>query len=64
VSYKICKSCGQPVLKKGQVRKSPHEYRHASGCPEDDAPKPVRPEAESNDAQKWTYTEPRGWTDW
>jgi hypothetical protein len=33
--YKLCKSCGQPMLRKGQVRKDPGDYRHASGCPED-----------------------------
>jgi len=33
--YKLCKSCGQPLLKCGQVRKNPSDYRHASGCPED-----------------------------
>jgi hypothetical protein len=31
--YKLCKGCGQPMLKKGQKRKDPHDYRHARGCP-------------------------------
>lgn len=31
--YKLCKDCGQPVLRKGQVRKHPEDYRHARGCP-------------------------------
>lgn len=30
---KVCKECGQPMLKKGQKRKHPDDYRHASGCP-------------------------------
>ena len=34
--YKLCKLCGCPLLKRGQVRKNPHEYRHARGCPADD----------------------------
>jgi hypothetical protein len=34
MGYKLCKSCGQPVLKKGQKRKHPDDYRHAQGCPE------------------------------
>jgi hypothetical protein len=33
--YKLCKSCGQPMLKKGQKRKHPDDYRHAAGCPLD-----------------------------
>lgn len=33
MSYKLCKECGQPVLKKGQKRKHPDAYRHAQGCP-------------------------------
>lgn len=33
--YKLCKECGQPMLKRGQVRKHPDAYRHASGCPAD-----------------------------
>lgn len=32
--YKLCKSCGQPILPKGQLRKDPNEFRHASGCPD------------------------------
>lgn len=36
--YKLCKECGQPILKKGQVRKHPDEYRHARGCSLDDMP--------------------------
>jgi len=32
---KVCKSCGQPMLRKGQRRQSPWAYRHAKGCPED-----------------------------
>lgn len=31
--YKLCKSCGSPILKRGQKRKHPDEYRHARGCP-------------------------------
>lgn len=27
-----CDECGQPMLKKGQRRKNPDDYRHASGC--------------------------------
>lgn len=38
---RVCKSCGQPILSKGQIRDNPHDYRHASGCPLDD----VTPEA-------------------
>ena len=30
--YKLCPECGQPMLKKGQRRKHPDDYRHASGC--------------------------------
>lgn len=30
---KLCKLCGQPMLKKGQKRKHPDDYRHASWCP-------------------------------
>ena len=33
---KLCKSCGFLVLKKGQNRKHPDDYRHARGCPNDD----------------------------
>jgi hypothetical protein len=32
VSYKLCKQCGQPILKRGQRRKSRDDYRHARGC--------------------------------
>lgn len=35
MSYKLCKHCGCPMLKKGQKRKHPSDYRHASGCPAD-----------------------------
>lgn len=35
VKYKLCPSCGQPMLRKGQVRENPTDYRHASGCPKD-----------------------------
>ena len=35
MSYKLCKECGQPMLKKGQRRKHPDDYRHAKGCPLD-----------------------------
>lgn len=35
--YKLCPKCGQPMLKKGQKRKHPDDYRHASGCPADDS---------------------------
>ena len=31
--YKLCQQCGQPILKKGQKRKHPNDYRHAYGCP-------------------------------
>ena len=31
--YKLCKLCGQPMLKKGQRRKHKDDYRHAHGCP-------------------------------
>lgn len=34
--YKLCPECGQPILKKGQTRKHPDDYRHARGCPNDD----------------------------
>jgi hypothetical protein len=34
--YKLCRQCGQPVLKKGQQRKHPDDYRHARGCPNAD----------------------------
>jgi hypothetical protein len=34
--YKLCPECGQPVLKKGQQRKHPDDYRHARGCPNAD----------------------------
>jgi hypothetical protein len=30
--YKLCKCCGQPMLKKGQKRRHPDAYRHAQGC--------------------------------
>lgn len=33
--YKLCPGCGQPMLKKGQKRKHPDDYRHAKGCPND-----------------------------
>jgi hypothetical protein len=33
---KLCKECGQPLLKKGQRRRNADDYRHASGCPLDD----------------------------
>lgn len=35
---KRCPECGQPVLRRGQERKHPDQYRHASGCPLDDMP--------------------------
>ena len=39
LGYKLCKGCGQPMLKRGQKRKHPDDYRHAQGCPYDrDAP--------------------------
>jgi hypothetical protein len=34
--YKLCPECGQPILKKGQQRKHPDDYRHARGCPNAD----------------------------
>ena len=33
---KLCNVCGQPILRKGQKRKHPDDYRHAQGCPLDD----------------------------
>lgn len=30
--YKLCKECGQPLLKNGQKRKHHDDYRHAGGC--------------------------------
>ncbi len=36
--YLLCKECDQPILRKGQVRTNPSEYRHANGCPLDDWP--------------------------
>lgn len=33
MSYKLCDECGQSMLKKGQRRKHPDDYRHARGCP-------------------------------
>ena len=39
--YKLCPECGQPVLKKGQQRKHPDDYRHARGCPNDDCRPPA-----------------------
>ena len=30
--YKLCRDCGQPILKRGQKRKHPDDYRHAQGC--------------------------------
>lgn len=33
--HKLCPQCGCPVLKKGQKRKHPEDYRHAQGCPLD-----------------------------
>ena len=33
--YKLCRFCGQPMLKKNQRRKHPDDYRHAQGCPYD-----------------------------
>ena len=40
-----CRECGQPVLRKGQARKHPEDYRHAQGCPLDDytPARPARP---------------------
>lgn len=35
--YKLCPECGQPMLKRGQSRKHPDDYRHAQGCPLSDA---------------------------
>lgn len=36
--YKLCTQCGCPILRKGQKRKHPDDYRHANGCPNDDHP--------------------------
>lgn len=33
MSFKLCKFCGCPMLKKGQKRKHPDDYRHAQWCP-------------------------------
>jgi hypothetical protein len=33
MDYKLCSECGQPMLKKGQKREHPDDYRHARGCP-------------------------------
>lgn len=33
MAYKLCPECDAPILKKGQKRKHPDEYRHATGCP-------------------------------
>ena len=33
MSYKLCRECDQPMLKKGQRRKHPNDYRHARDCP-------------------------------
>lgn len=41
--YKLCPECGQPVLKKGQKRKHPDDYRHARGCPNADAKEIAEP---------------------
>lgn len=30
--YKLCKLCGAPILKKGQVRRNHDSYRRAQGC--------------------------------
>ena len=35
MSYKRCAECGQPILKLGQKREAPDDYRHARGCPLD-----------------------------
>lgn len=34
--YKLCTECNQPILRKGQERKRPDDYRHARGCPNAD----------------------------
>ncbi len=46
--YKLCSECGQPVLKKGQQRQHPDDYRHARGCPNEnlDAAPPQPEEGE------------------
>ena len=33
MSDRVCPECDQPMLPKGQRRKNPSDYRHASGCP-------------------------------
>lgn len=33
--YNLCPECGQPMLRRGQKRKHPDDYRHANGCPND-----------------------------
>jgi ribosomal protein L32 len=33
--YNRCPECGQPMLRKGQKRKHPDDYRHAQGCPKE-----------------------------
>lgn len=32
-SYKLCHLCDAPILRKGEKRVHPDDYRHAQGCP-------------------------------
>lgn len=36
MAYKLCPECDQPILREGQRREHPDDYRHAQGCPLDD----------------------------
>ena len=42
--YLLCRSCGQPMLPPGVVKR-PNEYDHARGCPEAAPPASERQEA-------------------
>lgn len=42
MGVKICKSCKQPMLPKGVIKR-PNEYDHAGGCPEGKACISFRP---------------------
>lgn len=39
----LCHECDQPMLPKGEKRKHPSDYRHASGCPK----------ASKSERQRW-----------
>ena len=49
--YKLCPECGQPMLKKGQKRKHPDDYRHARGCPMEAAMTSPLPDPGPTDAE-------------